>query len=148
MKIDKLLNENQLNHILGLLVEVRHAQEQAYDQKEWDALNEALRSAIVDIKRTGDTDTVIPGFECHSREDYINTGRKCLEFTENGQDAEDVNLSAFGEDVVATFFSTEFKHDMQRLPFENINIYMVERPVYDEDGDVDGYECLGFYFVF
>lgn len=146
-----LLSTDELNLALGYLVEARWLQDQAQDDVIFNRIDKDLRTAIDEIKKTGDTSVEIPG--CYkTKSELMLSGSKCEEFTQNGSDC---TISSFpsvaekyGTDVMVTVFSTEFPHKNRRQPFEDIVIYSFAKPIYDEDGDFEDSECLGFILDF
>ena len=145
------MSEDELNLALGWLVSARTLQENVHDDSSFNQIDEILRGAVHDIQVSGRTSLTIPGCLCDSN--YLTMlGRKCDDFTQNGEDA---SLSDFpdiaeryGNELLVTRFTTEYTHDMTRLPFEYITIYSFNRPIRDNDGDIDGFECLGFVLDF
>ena len=146
-----LLSTDELNLALGYLVEARWLQDQAQDDVTFNRIDKALRTAIDEIQKTGDTSVEIPG--CYKTKSGLRlSGSEGEEFTENGSDSKISNFPAiaekYGTDVMVTVFSTEFPHKNRRRAFEYIVIYSFEKPIYDEDYDIEDSECLGFILDF
>ena len=151
MKIEKVITEEQLNQILGMLIETRNAQEEAAERGNHAlvaALSKAFFQAKCELEEKGDTTVKLPSRDFLKKGYFINVGAAESRFIENGMDS-DVDVSAFGKDAIATVFNTELvcngKHPYPHLDNEYITIYSIDRPKYDEDGDIEGYENIGFF---